>query len=485
LDIGGKIQILKRLKGLSNYFFAIISSFLLILSIVVPELYFLEFVAFLPYLFALTRLDYKNGFISSVIVGYLLYSSIFFIKFEEGLGYILIVTAAIIPFILNGLIFQFFMKRKRNFIMLFIPGFWVLIEILFNFWSLPFNFGAVQHTPYFLQIADVYGIYGVTFLVFLINIIVFYILYNFFDKDNKKWYIDLIYPLFILAFILSYNFYTSKLSYKNDVSILISVIQGNLTTKDYELKYVLKNLSKKAQNRYIDLIRKVKPLQSDYIIVPESGFQGFVKNIPLLNKKVISIAKESNAYIVFQALEKQKGEIYKKGYVVSPSGQFFGSISKSYFFPFGETGTPSKEPQLPIQTTYPIGLQICYDVAFPYVSRNLCKNGATWLVTLANDEEFVSTVFYRLHLNLAIIRAVENRKYVVLANNSGISAIINPNGIIEVQSRYGEITTLSAKIYPNHQKTIFQQYGNLGTCLFVLMYILIGIILYEKYTFKA
>jgi apolipoprotein N-acyltransferase len=74
-----------------------------------------------------------------------------------------------------------------------------------------------------------------------------------------------------------------------------------------------------------------------------------------------------------------------------------------------------------------IGVSVCYENLFPaYVAES--ARSAELLVTLSNDVWLEGTPAAEWHFALARLRAVEQRRFLVLASNSGISAIVTPTG---------------------------------------------------------
>ena len=74
------------------------------------------------------------------------------------------------------------------------------------------------------------------------------------------------------------------------------------------------------------------------------------------------------------------------------------------------------------------GVLICFEILFPAISRQFVKNGADILTTVTNDAWFGRTSAPAQHFSIAVLRAVENRRSVVRAANTGISGFIDPTG---------------------------------------------------------
>jgi apolipoprotein N-acyltransferase len=107
-----------------------------------------------------------------------------------------------------------------------------------------------------------------------------------------------------------------------------------------------------------------------------------------------------------------------------------------------------------------IATPICYEAIRPeFVRRMVTRAAPHLLVTLANDAWFGDTAEPWMHLALASLRAVEHRRYLVRATNSGISAVVDPAG--RIVARTGLLTreNLRAVVRPLDGTTV---YGRLG-----------------------
>ena len=71
---------------------------------------------------------------------------------------------------------------------------------------------------------------------------------------------------------------------------------------------------------------------------------------------------------------------------------------------------------------------ICYEAIFPELARERAAEGAQLLLNISNDAWYDYTSAPMQHLQLSLMRAVEEGRYVVRATNSGITAILDPLG---------------------------------------------------------
>ncbi|HKV10295.1 MAG TPA: apolipoprotein N-acyltransferase, partial [Thermoanaerobaculia bacterium] len=80
-----------------------------------------------------------------------------------------------------------------------------------------------------------------------------------------------------------------------------------------------------------------------------------------------------------------------------------------------------------------IGMSICYEIVFPDEVVDLSKAGATLLVTITNDAWYGDTAAPWQHFRAARFRAAENRRTLLRAAITGVSALVEPDGGVRAQ----------------------------------------------------
>jgi predicted amidohydrolase len=135
------------------------------------------------------------------------------------------------------------------------------------------------------------------------------------------------------------------------------------------------------------------------------------------------VARTEHATIVVGApvaSPERRGEIHNAALAALPDGQLFVQV-KRYLPTFGpfEEGvlfTPT-DTSRPVRVgDHPVGLEVCYDVFFPEVSRQLALAGADLLVNVSASP----VTSRRLFEKLLPARAVENAFPVVYVNRVGV-----------------------------------------------------------------
>jgi len=103
---------------------------------------------------------------------------------------------------------------------------------------------------------------------------------------------------------------------------------------------------------------------------------------------------------------------------------------------------------------------ICYESVFGKYVTDYLKNGAEALFIITNDGWWKNTNGYKQHLSYASIRAIETRRPVVRAANTGISAIIDIKGEKSEESEWWSQTVIKGEIYPENRITPYVKYGD-------------------------
>src|SRR5262249_46353327 len=101
-----------------------------------------------------------------------------------------------------------------------------------------------------------------------------------------------------------------------------------------------------------------------------------------------------------------------------------------------------------------IGMNICYEAIFPNFVRQSVLQGATAIVNVTNDGWYMRTAAPHQHFVPNVFRAVENDRWVLRANNTGISGVIDPVGHVQASSPIFEPAVVTGMIAPRHGTTL-------------------------------
>lgn len=125
---------------------------------------------------------------------------------------------------------------------------------------------------------------------------------------------------------------------------------------------------------------------------------------------------------------------------------------------------------------FPYGISvaapICYESVYGEHIGGFVKDGAELLMVITNDGWWHDTEGYRQHFSFSRLRAIETRRWVCRAANTGISGFISPTGEIVDTLGWDERGTLTAEVTPSREVTFYAKAGDylgrLGTYLWIL-----------------
>jgi len=117
------------------------------------------------------------------------------------------------------------------------------------------------------------------------------------------------------------------------------------------------------------------------------------------------------------------------------------------------------------------GSLICYESLFPEEARGRVLGGAQVLVNVTNDAWYGMSPAAWQHFQAARMRAVETGRYVLRAANTGVTAIIQPDGVVADHVPWWTKTALIGRFQLSDAQTRYVQWGDwpLLICLIMFM----------------
>ncbi len=103
---------------------------------------------------------------------------------------------------------------------------------------------------------------------------------------------------------------------------------------------------------------------------------------------------------------------------------------------------------------------ICYESVYPGFTAAFVRKGAQFLVVLTNDSWWGRTSGAYQHREAAVLRAIENRRWVVQCANGGISFAVDPDGRFHEKSGLFTERLMNVEITPSDAVTIYSRNGD-------------------------
>ena len=478
---------------------------------------------------AVFGLTYLAFFIWNVVTTGWLYHA----KNPDGNNSLLAVAIpVIVNSLLMSLVFQlyYWYKKVRGtyFGLVFFVAIWLSFERFHLNWEFTWpwlNLGnSFSEYPQLIQWYDTIGATGGSFWILLINVFAFYTLRIWqagrIRKDLVK-NISILTAIIVLPLLISiykYNSYQEKPV--GEVTTLL--LQPKLDP--YTEKYSKDSLQ--ILGELLSLAEENSKTKVDFFIAPETAFpgNGSLSENGFNKSTSIAIAKEFlgkhpqsifltgasthkflfdeaetedystkiqegvwvNSYnSALQIIPNQEVEVYHKaklvpGVEIFPYIRYLKPILGDAMLDFGGANSSlgidkerkvfsnrfNKAKMAPI---------ICYESIYGEYVTDYVKNGANLLAIMTNDSWWDNTEGHKQLLSYARLRAIETRREIVRAANSGISAHINARGDILQDTFYDDRTALLVKANLLEEKSIYTKIGDLISriAIFVLGFLII------------
>jgi apolipoprotein N-acyltransferase len=260
-----------------------------------------------------------------------------------------------------------------------------------------------------------------------------------------------------------------------DGTLSTSIVQGNI---DQTLKWS-PEYQRKSVEKYLGLTRSmVQAHGPDLVVWPETALPFYFQEQNELSESVRRFVSENRIRLVMGAPGfTQHGDeftYHNRAFLIGSGGVVKALYDKEHLVPFGEY-VPLRQflPFLgklvegagdfsPGQSTDPLsvgdiamGTLICYEAIFPELAQRRVERGANILVNLSNDAWFGTSSAPRQHLDLAVLRAVEQNRCLIRATNTGISGLVDHRGEILQPTRLFETTAIHFGTVPLISGTTF------------------------------
>ena len=379
--------------------------------------------------------------------------------------------------------------------LLLITFFWLIIfnKLGSNSFLLGFPWTLVEYSQYknlyLIQIAEYFGSIWISFLIIFFNLTLANLLIYFLGRQkigsrylpNDPGLLNTVFQgfLFFAALIL-FSLFFGMSSVKNTSetfssgSEFVSILQGNLPTKTSRGKNPDIVISRKT---YTNLLSNV---HERIIIAPEGSLPTVFIRDPATQYWLKTKTREKQSTLLFGTycndskltncavsfLDKPNKFLFYEKERLVPFGEYIPfyfllpkPLKKFVDHAIGEGFSKGKQIS-PLETTHgKIGVNICFELIFPEIVRKRTLTGANFLVNLSDLSWFSSSLVKKQFIAFGVFRAIENRKPVVIATNSGISVFIDKSGRIKSQTKPDTESLLTDFINPNNKITFYARYG--------------------------
>lgn len=269
----------------------------------------------------------------------------------------------------------------------------------------------------------------------------------------------------------------------------VSLIQGNISQ---DIKW---DLSKVMHILSVYKDETLKHISSNIIVWPEAAIPVYQEQVVDYLKGLNALAELHQVTLIFgipvhqadtqevfngmMVLGNGQG-IYLKRHLV-PFGEYiplkswFNNLMRYFDIPMSDLSKGPKHPGLMFADDVPFAAFICYEIAY---SNDVLKNvvNKAFIVVISDDSWFGHSAAASQQLQMAQMRALETGRYILYSTNTGVTAIINPQGQISKMIPKDIQMVLSGKISLVTGNTPLMHWRYYPISIVILMMLLIALL---------
>lgn len=387
---------------------------------------------------------------------------------------------------------EFVSKRLSVPLVLTLPitwtaGEWMRVKIPSSFpWNL---LGYAAHRDiHLIQFAEFTGVYGISALIIFVNVSVYEFVFGALTVAARCRILMTSITILSIALLFGAMRVAQIDSAPAAGSLRVALISGGLKpAKVQTFRSRADTFDLYRQNTRLTLF-----LHPDLIIWPECAAMCIFQpdgrySLPMTEdaayrRSLVELAYDSDTPILFGALAFRQAHgkvtMFNRAYLLSRTGGVAGYYDKIKLVPFGEylpmqrflarhmrtitnvrdLGSGDRDSLFNVGGVK-LGVRICYESAFPDLTRRATEAGADILVNISNDAWY-GKMGAEQALTMTAMRAVETKRPIVRVANQGFSAIISPVGRIQITSQFSTAAGVVRGVSWSTGQTIYVRVGD-------------------------
>jgi len=333
--------------------------------------------------------------------------------------------------------------------------------------------------PSVAQTASLVGVYGLSFLIVLVNALIAYL----FCGPGRRLGVAAAIPVAMLVTAAVVFGRFELATALPPPSFPVAAVQGNvLQEHKWDPGWAAGIFA-----RHLELSTEAAEGGARLVVWPESSTPFHFDGSPVASERMRHFARDNDVFLLFGSddYEISKGSpddyrAFNGVKLLAPDGEILLRYHKMYLVPFGEfvplrsllrfaqplvqsvsDFSPGQGVVVAEVDGEKIGAFVCYEAIYSSLARRFVEQGAGLLVNVTNDAWFGRSAAPYQHLSMARLRAIETRRYLVRAANTGISALVDPYGRVLKSGGLFVPEVVAGRVDFRNDKTFYVRYGYL------------------------
>lgn len=373
-------------------------------------------------------------------------------------------------------------KSKYLVLTLLAPAIWTLSELLrgYAFTGFPWlTIGYSQSSTLLSAWAPIGGVYLVSFIVSLIA--------GYCLLISSK--IRPLLSLFSVLIIIGSSFFIRPIEWTErvDKEFSVALVQGAVAQEKKWLTTEFIRTLTLYRNSLLNLEN------TNLVIWPEVAIPAYAENVKGYLDELEGILKQQNIDLLMLGINTKgkNGEVFNSVITLGGDNRVY---HKRHLVPFGEyfpvpkfirewlqkmklphrdiSIGPEVQEMLKLDQ-YFIATSICYEDIFGYELLDY-QPLANVLVNVTNNAWFGESIASSQHFQMSRMRAIETGRYLLRSTNTGITAIVMPDGNIQEELEPYNFSILKGNFYPMKDETPYSRFGDLFVILLMTLIMTLG-----------
>lgn len=453
------------------------------------------FIALVPLLVALRGASPRGGFLLGLLAGFIHYAGTVYwtgatVSTFGGLPvFVAVIVAGLLALYMAayiavfGAITALLIRRFRFSGLWLAPAVWVTMEylrgiLIGGFPWIPLGNTMVTFLP-IAQFASVAGVQGLSLLVATFNV-------GFAVAavaSGRRRAIGAAVSILLIAAVSVWGgLRLAANTLTQGTPIKVGLIQGNIAQTD---KW---NPDRAGMilERYLQLSQQAVNQGARFLIWPESSTPFYFEE-DAAGGMVRGLARTLGVPLLLGSDEIEDGnppKHYNAAFMLDTHGATAAVYRKIHLVPFGEYvpfqrllffvgplveavsafSRGERVTMLPVEG-HMVSTAICYEVTYPALQREAVRQGSEMLTTITNDAWYGDSSAAYQHFDMAVMRAIEQGRYLVRSANTGISGIVDPYGRVLIRTNLFETVAVVGEARFVQSKTVYATIGDLAAYL--------------------
>lgn len=350
------------------------------------------------------------------------------------------------------------LARRRRASPLLVAGGWLACELARAHDGLGSPWGLAAYSQLgrtsIVQIADLAGPYGIGMLVAAVNgCVAAWLVPSLRGRHPTRSAVTI--AVALVATVV-YGEWRLRQSFADGDPVRVAVVQGGAPETGE---------ARRAERlaRYVALTTTGAAPDADLIVWPEYAVDGYVEEPSRTRDAVLALDAVTDADVVLGGAHFEVspgGTRYHNSVYLVRGGRLAARYDKHRLVPFAEDTYAPGPGTFVLPARARAGTLLCVESMLPDLAREAVGQGAEVLVNLSNDAWFGREAPARQQLDIATLRAVENRRWLVRAAATGISAVIDPYGRTVTETAWDAHQVLNATVRAAHGRSPYQRWGD-------------------------